>query len=124
MGSNLLELDRELRELVCSALHPQPKQDVTIVYFIQQGREPVHLPVEPAQRVGPLHQQQVESDLLELDRELPDPIHVACTLVPMACELMNGGYPARDYSNRAWLYHHYEYIKGNDFTTYRCGAAD
>ena len=44
--------------------------------------------------------------------------------VPMACELMNGGYPARDYSNRAWLYHHYEYIKGNDFTAYRCGAAD
>ena len=44
--------------------------------------------------------------------------------VPMAYELMTGDNLARDYSNRAWLYHHYEYIKGDDSTAYRCGAAD
>ena len=38
--------------------------------------------------------------------------------------LMPGGYFVGDCSNRTWLYHHYEYIKGDDFTAYRCGAAD
>ena len=44
--------------------------------------------------------------------------------VPMACELMTGGYLARDSSNRAWLYHHYEYIKRSEFMASLCGAAD
>ena len=77
---NQNELDREHRELVCAASCPEPMQDVTIAYFIQQGREQVHPPVEPVQRFGSLHRQQVESYLPELDRELPDPVRVAHTL--------------------------------------------
>ena len=38
--------------------------------------------------------------------------------------LMPGGYFVGDCRNRTWLYHHYEYIKGDDFTACRCGAAD
>ena len=42
----------------------------------------------------------------------------------MARQLMSGGYIAGNCGTREWLYHHYEYIKGDGVTASLSGAAD
>ena len=42
----------------------------------------------------------------------------------MARQLMTGGYIAGVSGTREWLYHHYEYIKGDGFAASLSGAAD